>query len=311
MGKEPLKIGWLFPGQGSQFIGMGKDLYEKSELARDLCEIADDILGFDIKSVALDGTDEQLNETKFTQPLIYVTSVILGKILLDRGIKPFCVAGHSLGEYSALTIANSVSFEKGLELVKVRSESMDMAGKLNSGTMAAIVGLDEKDVQLICSTYKGKGLVVIANYNSPKQIVISGTKDAIFKTMEKAKTLGARLAIELKVSGAFHSPLMEPAREALNRIVESIKFKDPQYPFFNNVDGKILSSGQKIGTSLIKQLEKPVLWTKSILEMKKYGVESFLEVGPGKVLQGLSKRIDRSLISKGVDSLHKIETLNV
>ena len=311
MGKEPLKIGWIFPGQGSQFIGMGKDLYEKSGLARKLYEIADNILGFDTKSIVFEGTAEQLNKTKFTQPLIYVTSVILGKVLLDRGFEPFSVAGHSLGEYSALTISNSVSFEKGLELVRVRSRSMDMAGKINRGTMAAIVGLDEEDIQFICSSYKGKGLVVIANYNSPKQFVISGTKDAVFETMEKAKDIGARLAIELKVSGAFHSPLMKPAREALVRKVESIKFKNPQYPFFNNVDGKILSSGQKIKSSLVKQLERPVLWKKSILEMKKYGVESFLEVGPGKVLQGLNKRIDSSLISKGVDSLFKIEALNV
>ena len=306
-----MKIGWIFPGQGSQFIGMGKDLYENSEFARNLCEIADDILGFDTKSIVLEGTAEQLNNTKYTQPLIYVTSVILGKVLLDKGIEPFSVAGHSLGEYSALTISNSVSFEKGLELVKVRSKSMDMAGKLNSGTMAAIVGLDEKEIQLICSSYKGEGLVVIANYNSPKQFVISGTTDAVFETIEKAKDSGAKLAIELKVSGAFHSPLMKPAREALIRIVDSIKFKDPQYPFFNNVDGKILSNGHNIKSSLVKQLEKPVLWKKSILEMKEYGVESFLEVGPGKVLQGLNKRIDRSLTSMGVDSIVEIDNLNV
>ena len=155
MGNELLKIGWIFPGQGSQYIGMGKDLYEKSELARNLCKIADDILGFDIKSVALEGTDEQLNKQIYTTS-IYVTSVILGKILIDRGIEPFSVAGHSLGEYSALTISNSVSFEKGLELVKVRSESMDIAGKLNGGTMAAIVGLEEKSSSYICSTYKEK-----------------------------------------------------------------------------------------------------------------------------------------------------------
>ena len=311
MGNELLRTGWIFPGQGSQYIGMGKDLYEESDLARNLCEIANDILGFDIKSVILNGTDEQLNKTKFTQPAIYVTSVILGKILLDKGIEPFSVAGHSLGEYSALTICNSVSFEKGLELVKVRSESMDIAGKLNGGTMAAIVGLEEEKVQLICSSYTGKGLVVIANFNSPNQIVISGSEDAVFETIEKAKDSGAKLAIELKVSGAFHSPLMEPAREELTNIVDSIKFKNPKYLFFNNVDGKKLSDGQKIKFSLIKQLEKPVLWTKSILEMKKHGVESFLEVGPGKVLQGINKRIDRSLISKGVDSLLKIKTLYV
>lgn len=311
MENEPLKLGWIFPGQGSQYVGMGSDLYEESELARNLCEIANDILGFDIKSLALEGTDEQLNETKFTQPLIYVTSVILGRILLDRGFKPSSIAGHSLGEYSALTIGNSVSFEKGLEIVKVRSESMEAAGKINTGTMAAIVGLESEEVQLICASYKGDGLVGIANFNSPNQIVVSGTQDAIYETIQKAKDSGAKLAIELKVSGAFHSPLMRPARKALTRILDSIKFKDPQYPFFNNVDGKMLSTGAKIKSSLVKQLEKPVLWTKSIMEMKNYGVSSFLEVGPGKVLQGLNKRIDRSLISKGVDSLLEIENLNV
>jgi len=311
MGNEILKTAWIFPGQGSQYIGMGEDLYEKSELAKEYFKISKEILGFDILSIISDGPEDLLNNTKYTQPSIFITSVILGKILIERGLQPIAVAGHSLGEYSALTVSNSVSFEKGLELVKVRSESMEKAGHLQNGTMAAIVGLEEKEIKLICSSYKGNGLVVIANHNSPKQIVVSGTSDAIIETIEKAKNKGARLALELKVSGAFHSPLMNPAKEALTKILDTINFKDPQYPVFNNVNCKPIFSSDKIKNSLLEQLEKPVLWTKSIIEMKNFGVESFLEVGPGKVLQGLNKRIDRSLVSDGVDSLYKMDTFFV
>ena len=306
-----MKTAWIFPGQGSQYIGMGKDLYERSELAKEYFKISKEILGFDIQSIIFNGPEHLLNKTKYTQPSIFITSVILGKILIQRGLQPIAVAGHSLGEYSALTISNAISFEKGLELVKVRSESMEKAGHVQNGTMAAIVGLDEEEVKLICSSYKGNGLVVIANHNSPKQIVISGTSDAIIETIEKAKNKGARLALELKVSGAFHSPLMNPAKEALAKILDKINFEDPQYPIFNNVNCEPIFSSDKIKKSLIEQLEKPVLWTKSIIEMKNFGVEFFLEVGPGKVLQGLNKRIDRSLISDGVDSLNKMDTFFV
>lgn len=311
MGDEPLKTAWIFPGQGSQHVGMGEDLHERSELAKEYFEISKEILGFDIQSIICNGPEDLLNKTKYTQPSIFITSVIIGKILIERGLQPFAVAGHSLGEYSALTVSDSVSFEKGLELVKVRSESMEKAGHLQSGTMAAIVGLEENEVQLICSSYKGRGLVVIANHNSPKQIVVSGTSDAVIETIEKAKNQGARLAVELKVSGAFHSPLMNPAKEALAKVLDSIDFKDPQYPVFNNVNCKPIFSSDKIRNSLLEQLEKPVLWNKSIIEMKNFGVESFLEVGPGKVLQGLNKRIDRSLISDGVDSFHKMDSFFV
>jgi len=310
-GNEILKTAWIFPGQGSQYLGMGENIYEKSDLAKKYFRISKEILGFDIQSIISNGPTDLLNTTKYTQPAIYIISVILGKILIERGLEPFAVAGHSLGEYSALTISNSVSFRKGLELVKIRAESMEKAGNLHKGAMAAIVGLKEKEIQLICSSYIGEGLVVIANYNSPKQFVVSGTSDAIIETIEKAKKKGARLALELKVSGAFHSPLMNPAREDLNKILDSINFKNPRYPVFNNIDGKPVLSGSKIKKTLIQQLEEPVLWTKSIVEMKNFGVKSFLEVGPGKVLQGLNKRIDRSLISDGVDSLNKMETFFV
>ena len=306
-----MKTAWIFPGQGSQHIGMGEDFFERSELAKEYFKISKEILGFDIQSIIHNGPEDLLNQTKYTQPSIFITSVILGKILIERGLRPFAVAGHSLGEYSALTISNSVSFEKGLELVKIRSESMEKAGHLQNGTMAALVGLEEKEVQLICSSYKGRGLVVIANHNSPKQFVVSGTSDAIIDTIEKAKKKGAKLALELRVSGAFHSPLMNPAKEALAKILDTINFKDPQFPLFNNVNGKPIFSSDKIKDSLLEQLEKPVLWTKSIIEMKSFGVESFLEVGPGKVLQSLNKRIDRSLISDGVDSLDKMGTFFV
>ena len=311
MGNEILKTAWIFPGQGSQYIGMGEDLYERSELAKEYFKISKEILGFDVLSIISNGPEDLLNKTKYTQPSIFITSVILGKILIERGLQPIAVAGHSLGEYSALTVSNSVSFEKGLELVKVRSESMEKAGHLQNGTMAAIVGLEEKEIKLICSSYKGNGLVVIANHNSPKQIVVSGTSDAIIETIEKAKNKGARLSLELNVSGAFHSPLMNPAKEGLTKILDTINFKDPQYPVFNNVNCKPIFSSEKIKNSLIEQLEKPVLWTKSIIEMKNFGVESYLEVGPGKVLQGLNKRIDRSLISDGVDSINKMDNFFV
>ena len=306
-----MKTAWIFPGQGSQYIGMGKDLYEETELGKKYFNIAKEILGYDAQSIIFNGPEDLLNNTKYTQPSIFITSVILGKILIQKGHKPDAVAGHSLGEYSALAISDSFSFETGLELVKVRAESMEKAGNLSNGTMAAIVGLEEKEVQSICSSCKKEGLVVLANYNAPIQFVVSGSHDTVIEAVNKAKKLGAKLAIELKVSGAFHSPLMKPAREDLARKLETQKFKDPKYPLFTNVNGKAILNGDEIKESLLQQLVEPVLWTKSILEMKNFGIELFLEVGPGKVLQGLNKRIDRSLNSNGVDSINKMETVFV
>ena len=306
-----MKTAWIFPGQGSQYIGMGKDLYEKTELGKKYFNIAKEILGYDVQSIIFNGPEDLLNNTKYTQPSIFIISVILGKILIQKGHNPDAVAGHSLGEYSALAISDSFSFETGLELVKVRAESMEKAGNLSNGTMAAIVGLEEKEVQSICSSCKKEGLVVLANYNTPIQFVVSGSHDTVIEAVNKAKKLGAKLAIELKVSGAFHSPLMKPAREDLARKLETQKFKDPKYPLFTNVNGKAILNGDEIKESLLQQLVEPVLWTKSILEMKNFGIELFLEVGPGKVLQGLNKRIDRSLNSNGVDSINKMETVFV
>ena len=213
---------------------------------------------------------------------------------------------------AVLAILSAVAIPAFLGIREKAADTLVKVSMINSMKECQIgIGLEEEEVQLICSSYKGKGLAVIANHNSPKQIVVSGTSDAIIETIEKAKNKGARLALELKVSGAFHSPLMNPAKEALAKVLDTINFKDPKYPVFNNVNCKPIFSSDKIKNSLMEQLEKPVLWTKSIIAMKKFGVESFLEVGPGKVLQGLNKRIDRSLISDGVDSLNKMDTFFV
>ena len=311
MGKKFMKKAWLFPGQGSQKVGMGKDLYKKTNLGKKYFQLANEIMEYDIKSIIFDGPKESLKKTEHTQPAIYIISVLLGKLLLDKGFEPDVVAGHSLGEYSALAISNAFNFETGLELVKIRSESMANASTLNKGTMAAIIGLEEKKIESICSTYNGIGVVTIANYNSPNQIVISGSTKAIQDTMQCAKDAGAKIAVELKVSGAFHSPLMKPAREALAHKLNSLEIHDITYPLYTNVDAKPITKGENIKNSLLRQLENPVLWTKLILRMKKDSVSHFTEVGQGKVLQGLNKRIDKSFNSNGIESLSQMESIFV
>lgn len=304
-------IGWLFPGQGSQYVGMGLDLKENSEKAKEYFDISNEIMNCDIQSIIFNGPEELLKKTEYTQPAIYIVSVITGYLLIDKGLKPTALAGHSLGEYSALAIGGAFDFTTGLKLVKSRSENMANAGMEKSGTMAALVGLDDKTVTNLCKSYEGNGVVVPANFNSPGQVVISGNINAVEWVIKSSKDAGARMAVELNVSGAFHSPLMSPARENLAEMINSLEISDTVYPVFTNVDAKPVTKAIDIKSSLIQQLENPVLWAKSILEMKNKGINHFIEVGPGKVLQGLNKRIDRSIISQGVDSITKLEQIDV
>ena len=304
-------IGWLFPGQGSQYVGMGLDLKENSEKAKEYFDISNEIMNCDIQSIIFNGPEELLKKTEYTQPAIYIVSVITGYLLIDKGLKPTALAGHSLGEYSALAIGGAFDFTTGLKLVKSRSENMANAGMEKSGTMAALVGLDDETVIDLCKSYEGNGVVVPANFNSPGQVVISGNINAVEWAIKSSKDAGARMAVELNVSGAFHSPLMSPARENLAEMINSLEISDTVYPVFTNVDAKPVTKAIDIKSSLIQQLENPVLWAKSILEMKNKGINHFIEVGPGKVLQGLNKRIDRSIISQGVDSITKLEQIDV
>ena len=304
-------IGWLFPGQGSQYVGMGLDLKEKSEKAKEYFDISNEIMNCDIQSIIFNGPEELLKKTEYTQPAIYIVSVITGYLLIDKGLKPTALAGHSLGEYSALAIGGAFDFTTGLKLVKSRSENMANAGMEKSGTMAALVGLDDETVINLCKSYEGNGVVVPANFNSPGQVVISGNINAVEWAIKSSKDAGARMAVELNVSGAFHSPLMAPARENLAEMINSLEISDTVYPVFTNVDAKPVTKSIDIKSSLIQQLESPVLWAKSILEIKNKGINHFIEVGPGKVLQGLNKRIDRSIKSQGVDSIIKLEQIDV
>ena len=304
-------IGWLFPGQGSQYVGMGLDLKENSEKAKEYFDISNEIMNCDIQSIIFNGPEELLKKTEYTQPAIYIVSVITGYLLIDKGLKPTALAGHSLGEYSALAIGGAFDFTTGLKLVKSRSENMANAGMEKSGTMAALVGLDDETVISLCKSYEGNGVVVPANFNSPGQVVISGNNNAVEWVIKSSRDAGAKMAVELNVSGAFHSPLMSPARENLAEMINSLEISDTVYPVFTNVDAKPVTKAIDIKSSLIQQLENPVLWAKSILEMKKKGINHFIEVGPGKVLQGLNKRIDRSIISQGVDSITKLEQIDV
>ena len=302
---------WIFPGQASQKVGMGFDFYENYELAKKYFDYAQEIMGYDIKSMIFEGPEEDLMKTENTQPALFIVSVIIGKVLFQRGMKPTALAGHSLGEYSALTIAGAFDFNLGLELVKVRSQSMANAGKENKGKMAAIVGLDFSLIESICSSINKIDVVVPANYNSPNQIVISGSREAVNLAMDKARGFGAKMVLELKVSGAFHSPLMEPAREHLADYINSIEIKETNYPVYTNFDAKPKRRGNEIKQSLIKQLVSPVLWSDTIIAMKNNNIESFIEIGPGKVLQGLNKRIDKSVFCTGVGSKAELENLFV
>ncbi|HLT32850.1 MAG TPA: ACP S-malonyltransferase [Aquaticitalea sp.] len=281
---------YIFPGQGAQFTGMGLDLYQKSFLAQDLFEKANSILGFSITKTMFEGSTEDLKQTKVTQPSIFLHSVILAKTMGDR-FKPDMVAGHSLGEFSALVANGTLSFEDGLKLVSKRALAMQKACELRPGTMAAVLGLEDRIVEAICS--KTEGIVVAANYNCPGQLVISGGLDAINRACEAMKEAGAKRALVLPVGGAFHSPLMEPAREELASAIENTLFRKPNCPIYQNVTAYAVTDEITIKKNLISQLTAPVRWTQSVQRMIADGATLFTEVGPGNVLQGLVKKIDR------------------
>jgi [acyl-carrier-protein] S-malonyltransferase len=286
----------VFPGQGAQSAGMGKDLYERSSLARNLFEKANNLLGFRITDQMFEGSDEDLKQTKVTQPAIFLHSTILVAILADS-LKPEMVAGHSLGEFSALVANKTLSFEDGLILVSKRAGAMQKACEMFPSTMAAIVGLDDSVVEEICKAVEQT--VVTANYNCPGQIVISGSLEGIDKAIELLKAKGAKMALKLSVSGAFHSPLMEPARIELEEAIRNTKFRNPLCPVYQNVNARPSIDPDEIKANLISQLTSPVRWTQTIRNMISDGATSFTEVGPGKVLQGLIKKINTDVITDG------------
>jgi [acyl-carrier-protein] S-malonyltransferase len=282
---------YVFPGQGAQFVGMGKDLYENTEIGKELFEKANEILGFNITDIMFEGTDEDLKQTKVTQPAIFLHSVILAKCLDD--FKPDMVAGHSLGEFSALVANGALAFEDGLTLVSKRAMAMQKACEAEPSTMAAIMGLNDEEVEQVCNEIDE--IVVPANYNSPGQIVISGSEAGIDKAVEILKEKGAKRALKLKVGGAFHSPLMDPAKKELEQAINETKFAKPVCPVYQNVNAAPSDEPEMIKENLIKQLTSPVRWTQTVKNMIEDGADSFTEVGPGKVLQGLIKKVDRKM----------------
>lgn len=282
---------YIFPGQGAQFSGMGKDLYDASQKAKDLFHQANDILGFDITKIMFEGTAEELKQTKVTQPAIFLHSAILAEVMGDK-FQPDMVAGHSLGEISALVANKTLAFSDGLQLVYKRALAMQSACEVTPSTMAAVLGLEDEQVEKICSNTSG--IVVAANYNCPGQLVISGEVTAVEKACESLKEAGARRALILPVGGAFHSPLMEPAREELAAAIEATLFSQPACPIYQNVSTVAVTDPSEIKKNLISQLTAPVRWTQSVQNMIKDGATTFIEVGPGNVLQGLVKKIDKS-----------------
>ena len=283
-----MKKVFLFPGQGSQFVGMAKDLFDEFQFAKDRFRQAENILGYNLAEIAFEGPDDILKQTQFTQPSIFVHSIIINDFLSSKGISPSAVAGHSLGEFSALVSAQALSFDDALSIVKVRANEMAKAGNLHPGSMAAILGADENQLETICNQ---SGIVVPANLNAPGQVVISGEIDSVTNAISTAKEIGIRRALPLNVSGAFHSPLMTSARVPLLEALDSVNFNDAKIPVYQNVNAEPVTKADELKSNILKQLESPVRWSEIISNMSRDGFTSFLEVGPGKVLQGLNKRI--------------------
>ena len=292
---------FVFPGQGAQFVGMGKDLYDNNETAKELFEKANEILGYRITDIMFEGTDEDLKQTKVTQPAVFLHSVI-SAICLGEAFDPQMVAGHSLGEFSALTAAGALSFEDGLKLVYARAMAMQKACEAAPSTMAAIIGLPDAQVEEVCAAVSkmGKGVCVAANYNNPGQLVISGDIDAINEACEQLKAAGAKRALPLKVGGAFHSPLMQPAKDELQAAIEATEIKAPKCPVYQNVDGKPHTDPSEIKANLIAQLTSSVRWTQSVQNMIVDGADDFTECGPGKALQGMIGKINKEVAAHGI-----------
>lgn len=292
---------FVFPGQGAQFVGMGKDLYESNESAKNLFEKANEILGYRITDIMFEGTDDDLKQTKVTQPAVFLHSVI-SAICMGDAFQPEMTAGHSLGEFSALVAAGALSFEDGLRLVYARAMAMQKACEAQPSTMAAIIGLPDEKVEEICAEVAkmGKGVCVAANYNNPGQVVISGDIEAINEACEKMKEAGAKRALPLKVGGAFHSPLMQPAKDELQAAIEKIEVKTPKCPVYQNVDGKPHTDPAEIKQNLIAQLTSSVRWTQCVQNMIADGATDFTECGPGKALQGMIAKINREVSAHGI-----------
>ena len=288
---------YIFPGQGAQYVGMGKDLYDNNAEAREMFEKANEILGFRITDLMFNGTEDDLKQTKVTQPAIFLNSVILAKSLGDD-FKPDMVAGHSLGEFSALVAAGALSFEEGLKLVAKRAQAMQKACELQPSTMAAVLNLPDEKVAEICENIDD--IVAPANYNCPGQVVISGTLEGIDKACAKMLEAGAKRALKLKVGGAFHSPLMQPAQEELAEAIEAAEFSTPLCPVYQNVDAKPHTDPKEIKENLVKQLTAPVKWTQDVEAMIADGADEFIELGPGKVLQGLVNKINKTVSTSGM-----------